>query len=121
MTPVSLEKDYGKDVSGFITRIGKDWSAIKSAYTLPVGARVAGYEFVQTGSQDHVFVDIVVGTGTTGIYDIKILYQFEKTEYKRKLIGIFDYDTTTGKYKTRTGTNPFSGVTRVFVKEPAFS
>ena len=70
---------------------------------------------------DHVFADIVIGTGTTGIYDIKILYQFEKTEYKRKLIGIFDYDNSTGRYKTRTGNNPFGGVTRVFVRDPYFA
>lgn len=70
---------------------------------------------------DYVFADIVIGTGTTGIYDIKILYQFEKTEYKRKLIGIFDYDSATGRYKTRTGSNPFGGVTRVFVRDPYFA
>ena len=70
---------------------------------------------------DHVFADIVIGTGTTGIYDIKILYQFEKTEYKRKLIGIFDYDNSTGRYKTRTGNNPFGGVARVFVRDPYFA
>ncbi len=112
---------YGKDVAGFIGRAGKDWTAIKSAYTLPATARLAGYEFVQTWAMDYVFADIVIGTGTTGIYDIKILYQFEKTEYKRKLIGIFDYDSPTGRYKTRTGSNPFGGVTRVFVRDPYFA
>ena len=40
---------------------------------------------------------------------------------KRKLIGIFDYDSTTGRYKTRTGSNPFGGVTRVFVRDPYFA
>jgi hypothetical protein len=56
---------------------------------------------------DHAFADIIIGTGTVGIYDIKILYQFEKSEYKRKLIGIFDYSPSTLRYVTRTGTNPY--------------
>lgn len=98
---------YGKDVAGFISQINKDWTAIRTNYKFPANAKLAGYEFVQTGAMDYVFADIIVGTGTTGIYDIKILYQFEKTTYKRKLIGIFDYNSTTGRYITRTGTNPF--------------
>ncbi len=112
---------YGKDVAGFISRANKDWVAIKSAYWLPSGARLAGYEFVQSGGFDHVFADIIVGTGTTWIYDIKILYQFEKTEYKRKLIGIFDYDSTLARYKTRTWSNPFGWVSRIFIRDPYFA
>lgn len=98
---------YGKDVAGFISRINQDWAGIKSNYKLPAGARLAGYEFIQTGSMDHAFADIIVGTGITGIYDIKILYQFEKSEYKRKLIGIFDYSPSTLRYVTRSGSNPY--------------
>jgi hypothetical protein len=59
-----------------------------TAYSLPKTARIGGYEFVQTGALDHVFVDIIY-TGSltgTGIYDAKILYQFDKTTYARKLI-----------------------------------
>lgn len=69
---------------------------------------------------DYVFADIVIGTGATSIYDIKVLYQFEKTAYKRKLIGIFDYNSSTARYITRTGTNPFGGVARTFVKDPYY-
>lgn len=98
---------YGKDAAGFISRINQDWSGIKSTYKLPAGAHLAGYEFIQTGSFDHAFADIIVGTGTVGVYDIKILYQFEKSEYKRKLIGIFDYSPSALRYITRTGSNPF--------------
>lgn len=56
-----------------------------------------------------------------GVYDIKILYQFEKSEYKRKLIGIFDYSSIALRYVTRTGTNPFGGVTRIFVADPYYA
>ena len=109
------------DVAGFISRINRDWIAIKSAYTLPSNTRIAAYEFVGTGAQDYVFIDIVSGTGTTGVYDTKILYQFEKTEYKRKLIGIFDYNSATTRYTTRTGTNPFACVPRTFVRDPYYA
>ena len=119
--PTETVPQYTKDISGFIIRITKDWSAIRSAYSLPANARIAAYEFVQTGAMDHIFTDIVIGTGTTGIYDMKILYQFDKSEYKRKLIGIFIYDISTGRYITKNGSNPFGGVARVFVRDPAYS
>lgn len=117
----SISLQYGKDVAGFISRISRDWNDIRSHYAFPVDSKIAGYEFVQTEASDHVFVDIVIGTGTTGVYDIKILYQFEKTEYKRKLIGIFIYDPKTSRYSTRTGTNPFWWVVRTFVRDPSFA
>lgn len=106
-TLTEITTKYGKDTAGFISRINQDWAGIKSNYSLPANSRLAGYEFIQTGSMDYVFADIIVGTGTVGIYDTKILYQFEKSEYKRKLIGIFDYNPTVLRYVTRTGTNPF--------------
>jgi hypothetical protein len=111
---------YGKDVAGFISRINQDWAGIKSNYKFPSNARLAGYEFVQTGSLDYVFADIVVGTGTVGIYDIKILYQFEKSEYKRKLIWIFQYSATSWRYATTVGVNPFGWVSRQFVADPYY-
>jgi hypothetical protein len=106
-TLADITSTYGKDIAGFISGINKDWSGIKSNYSFPSTARLAGYEFVQTGASDHVFADIVVGSGSAGIYDIKILYQYEKSTYKRKLIGIFEYNTTTSRYTTRSGSNPF--------------
>lgn len=111
---------YGNDVSGFVNRIHKEWKDICSAYKLPENANIGGYEFVQSASGDNVFVDIIYGTGRTGIYDAKILYQFEKTQYKRKLVGFFEYNATTGKYTTRSGSNPFPGVSRTFVQDPFF-
>ena len=50
---------YGADVSGFVNRIHKEWKDIRNAYSLPENANIGGYEFVQSGSGDHVFVDIV--------------------------------------------------------------
>ncbi|MDD2694062.1 MAG: hypothetical protein PHY14_03955 [Candidatus Gracilibacteria bacterium] len=111
---------YGADVSGFVNRIHKEWKDIRNAYSLPENANIGGYEFVQSGSGDYVFVDIVFGTGTTGIYDAKILYQFEKTQYKRKLVGFFEYNATTERYTTRSGSNPFAGVSRTFIQDPFF-
>lgn len=112
---------YAPEYAGFITRINKDWDAIRSAYALPANAHLAGYEFIQTGSYDHVFADVVYGTGTTWIYNAKILYQFEKKEFKRKLIGIFIYDIKTQKYATKVGNNPFGWVARKFIKDESFS
>lgn len=116
-----LQTQYGADVGGFIARIQTEWKDIRNAYKLPENANIGGYEFVQKDANDHVFVDIVFGTGTTGIYDAKILYQYDKSTFKRKLIGFFEYNTTTGKYTTKSGTNPFAGVTRTFIRDPYFS
>lgn len=113
---------YGKDVVEFVKKIQMDWNSIKQFYKFNSGAKIAWYEFVQSGANDHVFVDIVIGSGTSGVYDIKVLYQFEKKEYKRRLIGIFDYNPTFWKYVTRPGgSNPFAGVARTFVKDPNYA
>lgn len=114
----SLTSQYGKDVAGFVIRINKEWKDIRKAYVLPENARIGGYEFVQSGSGNSVFVDILYGTGVSGIYDSKILYQFEKSEYRRKLLGLFEYNKTTATYKTRSGSNPFTGIARTFVRDP---
>lgn len=114
-------EQYGKDVSEFVKKITNDWKSIKDYYKFSSWAKIAWYEFVQSGANDHVFVDIVFGSGTTGVYDMKVLYQFEKSEYKRRLLGIFDYNATYGKYVTRPGwSNPFAWVPRNFVKDPNF-
>lgn len=54
-----LTNQYGKDVGGFVLRIQKEWKDIRNTYKLPTNAQIGGYEFVQSGSTDHVFVDIV--------------------------------------------------------------
>ena len=115
-----LTSQYGKDVGGFILRIEREWKDIRNAYKLPTNAQIGGYEFVQSGSTDHVFVDIVYGTWIAGIYDAKILYQFEKSEYKRKLVGFFEYNKITSSYITRSGLNPFPWIARSFVRDPYF-
>ncbi len=116
-----LPEQYGKDVSEFVKKITNDWKSIKDFYKFNSWSKIAGYEFVQSGANDHVFVDIVIGSGTTGVYDMKILYQFEKSEYKRRLLGIFDYNAGFGKYVTRPGwSNPFAWIPRTFVKDPNF-
>lgn len=104
----ALQAQYGVDVGGFIARIQTEWKDVRNAYKLPENAAIGGYEFVQKDANDHVFVDIIFGTGVTGIYDAKILYQYDKSTFKRKLIGFFEYNATTGKYTTKSGTNPFA-------------
>lgn len=117
-----LISTYGKDVAEFIKKVNTDWKSIKEYYKFHSWSRIAGYEFVQSWANDHVFVDIVIGTWTTWVYDMKVLYQFEKKEYKRKLLGIFEYNASLGKYSTRPGgTNPFAWVPRIFVKDPWFT
>ncbi len=116
-----ISTQYWVGPAGFISRVNKDWPAIKSAYSLPENAYLAWYEFVQTGAKDIVFIDITVGTGAkTGVYDMKILYQFEKSEFKRKLLGIFDYSPATGRYTTRSWSNPFGGIPRLFIADPYY-
>jgi hypothetical protein len=115
-----FEKTYGTLYTPFVKKIISEWDKIVTAYSLPKTARIGGYEFVQTGALDHVFVDIIyTGSMTgTGIYDAKILYQFDKTTYARKLIGFFEYNKTTGYYTTKTGKNIFPGVKRIWVADP---
>jgi hypothetical protein len=119
-----IENTYGVSYTWFIKRIISEWDKIVQAYTMPTIARIGWYEFVQSGGLDHVFVDIIY-TGSTatgnGIYDAKILYQFDKTTYARKLIGFFEYNAITGYYTTKTGKNIFPGVKRVFVADPRTS
>ena len=84
----TIEKTHGASYAGFIKRIISEWDKVRDAYAMPKCARIGGYEFVQSGALDHVFIDIIY-TGSvsgTGIFDAKILYQFDKTTYARKLI-----------------------------------
>jgi hypothetical protein len=79
-----------------VTKIRTDWTSIKTAYQIPATALIGGYEFVSTGSDNHVFVDIVYAPKSgSGVYDAKLLYEYDVTTFKRKLIGFFEYNTLT--------------------------
>jgi hypothetical protein len=115
-----IEKTHGMLYVGFIKRLISEWDKVRDAYSMPKIAHIGWYEFVTTGALDHVFVDIIY-TGSvsgTGIFDAKILYQFDKTTFARKLIGFFEYDQKTGFYITKTGKNVFPGVKRTWVADP---
>lgn len=102
---------------GFIDQINKDWIGIRGAYQFPENAWIGGYEFVKNPAMNSVFVDIVYGGGTPeGAYNAKLLYEFDKTTFKRKLIGLFIYNSETKGYVTKTGTNPFAGVERDMIR-----
>ncbi len=117
---VYIEKTYGTTYTSFIKRIISEWDKVRDAYAMPKNAHIGGYEFVNSGALDHVFVDIIYtgSVSATGIYDAKILYQFDKTTYARKLIGFFEYNPATGFYITKTGKNIFAGVNRTWVPDP---
>lgn len=61
-----ISTQYGSGYAGFIARIGGEWDKIRDAYTMPMTAKIGGYEFVQTGALDHVFVDILYSGATVG-------------------------------------------------------
>jgi hypothetical protein len=43
-----------------------------------------------------VFVDIVyIPKSGSGVYDAKLLYEYEPISFKRKLIGFFEYSAVT--------------------------
>ena len=120
-TPDSLQKAQNLAITtpvtslqkGFINQINKDWKGIKWAYSFPENAWIGGYEFVKNDAGNNVFVGIVFGDGTPeGAYHAKLLYEFDKKTFNRKLIGLFMYNTTTKMYSTQRGTNPFSSVAR---------
>ncbi len=116
----TIEKDKWARYAGFIRRITPDWKAIRNAYKLPETAEVAGYEFVKKWNDDHAFVDISFdgAASTWGIYDAKILYQYDTKSFARKLIGLFIYDKKLKYYTTKTGNNPFGWVPREFISHP---
>jgi hypothetical protein len=115
----AIEATHGLQYANFIRKIHTDWKAIQEAYTLPPGSMIGGYEFIKKDSNNHVFVDIIYsGSTLTGVYDTKILYQYDTLSFKRKLIGLFVYDQKTGFYTTKTGTNPFAWITRTFIADP---
>ena len=115
----TLKQFYGVRYAGAISKIKTDWQSIKTAYKLPSDAFIGGYEFVKQGSDNHVFLDIMYSRTTlTGSYDAKLLYEYNIDTFQRKLVGFFEYNKSTGYYTTKTGSNPFAGVTRTFVADP---
>lgn len=102
---------------GFIDQINKDWTGIRGAYQFPENSWIGGYEFVKNAAGNNVFVDIVYGGGTAdGAYNAKLLYEFDKQTFKRKLLGLFIYNSETKGYVTKTGSNPFAGVERDMIR-----
>lgn len=115
--PTIITSSLSTIQKGFIDQINKDWEGIRGAYGFPADARIGGYEFVKNESGDDVFVDIIFGNGTPeGAYNAKILYQFDKITFKRKLVGLFIYNSETKGYVTKTGTNPFPGAERDIIR-----
>lgn len=114
---LNIEKVHGASYAGFVKRIISEWTKVRDAYALPTDARIGGYEFVLSGAMDYVFIDITYSGSTTGsgIFDAKILYQFDKATFARKLIGFFEYNKVSGYYITKTGKNIFPGVKRTFI------
>lgn len=85
---------------------------------MPSNAYIGAYEFVKNDAGNNVYVDIVYGNGTAiGAYNAKLLYEFDKTNFKRKLLGLFDFNEATSTYTTRTGKNLFAGVEREIIRE----
>ena len=77
---------------------------------------------MQTGNYDHVFVDILYDKKTeAGAYNVKILYQYDKTTFARKLVGLFVFSDAQKAFITKTGSNPFAKAERKFVVDPYFS
>jgi hypothetical protein len=110
---------YGERYGNFIKKTQNDWSWIVSAYKINTGAYIWGFEFVKQWNDNHAFIDIVYDPKAwTGIYDAKILYEYNTDTFQRKLIWLFEFDRTAWLYKTKTGNNPYPGVQRTFIANP---
>ena len=110
---------YGERYGNFIQKTQNDWSWIIWAYKFNSGAYIWGFEFVKQWNDNHAFIDIVYDPKAwTGIYDAKILYEYNTGTFQRKLIGLFEFDRTQWLYKTKTGNNPYPGVQRTFIANP---
>lgn len=102
----------------FITQIKLDWNDIRAAYSMPSDAQIGGYEFVKNDKGNNVFVDVIYGNWTPEwAWNAKLLYEFDKTTFKRKLIGFFEYDTTKKIYITKKWNNPFAGIDRLIIRD----
>lgn len=70
------------------------------------------------GYDNIAFADIIYGNGTSdGAYNAKLLYEFNKQTFKRKLIGFFEYKPENKGYITRRGTNPYAQTERRIIRE----
>lgn len=49
------------------------------------------------------------------------MYEFDKTNFSRKLLGLFQYDSTQKAYITKRGSNPFAGTNRQKIRETTAS
>lgn len=106
----------------FIKQFRLDWPDIRKAYVMPEDARIGLYEFVKNDEGNSVFVNIAYGNGPVETaYHAKLLYSFDKQNFKRTLIGFFLYNNETKGYKTLRGTNPFAGMERDRVFEASVS
>lgn len=118
-TLASLQSTYGARYAGFVNKIHTDWAGIQWAYKLPATSYIYSYEFVKQWADNHVFVDIMYTPRTsTGLFDAKILYEYNTGTFQRKLVGFFEFNPKTGFYTTKTGNNPFPWITRTFVPDP---
>lgn len=105
---------------GFIDQFKKDWPDVRRAYSMPENAFIGAYEFVKNDKENTAYVDIVYGEWTPEwAYNAKLLYEFNKENFKRTLIGFFEYNTTTKVYVTKKWKNPFAGIEREVVREAA--
>lgn len=102
----------------FINQMKSDWIDVRNAYWMPYDAQIGWYEFVKNEQQNNVYLDVIYWNWTPEwAWNAKLLYEFDKTTFKRKLIGFFEYNTEKKVYITKKWNNKFAWVERQIIRE----
>lgn len=109
------EKRYDAIVSNVVSSL----PAILVKNKLTASGSIGLFEFIEP---KNFFISLDDGKNPVGVtaFKTKILFEYD-TNLNLKVLGVFDLDYGTSKYVTVSGTNPFGGVNRVRVRNPAYT
>lgn len=102
-----------------IAKITSDFPRVLKDHDLPTDTQMGVFEFVNgTGA---VFVSLDDEKNPEGVtaFKNKILYRYDASG-KIAVMGVFDLDYASQKYRTLSGSNPFGGSVRTKVKNPSY-
>ena len=99
-----------------INKINSTSGAILSSNGF-TGGTIPVFEFIEPNA---FFIGIDGGKGNSGskIFDRKVLYTYNTVSYDLSIVGIFDWDVSTQRYKTVYGTNPYAKAHRIRIVNP---
>jgi hypothetical protein len=109
------EKRYDAIVSNVVVSLPE----ILKKNSVSASGSIGLFEFIEP---KNFFISIDNGLNPAGVtaFKTKILFEYD-ANLNLKIIGVFELDYPTQRYVTVRGNNPFSGVTRIRVKNPNYA